>query len=263
MFFTSTLVGHCFVDSSSSDDDYYYYYYAPSNTSTENAVSSMLSKAVSRMKSSIKASDSDIDSASISAHIDPPHHYECYYPNGPSNSYYYDDSIPSSSSSSSSSSRKLSAGSQPSSQPSSQPTSTPTLIVDSYILDCVQREPQIILTEGETCSSYIYAMLLESTCLVPSDTDAFQLAVSQTIDQCSYADDYLPAQGLYDKTFRQAIITSLQPSIPSINGSSIIDFLVSPSSTAVAATSIRSRQLQTPSVVISYTLQSASVSYLT
>ena len=253
MFFTSTLVGHCFVDSSSSDDDYYYYY-APSSTSPEDPVSSLLSKAVSKMKSSIKATSASASasaSVSASAHTDPPHHYECYNPNGNGgNSYYYDDSTPSSSSLS----RKLSAGSQPSSKPSSQPTSTPTLIVNSYIFDCVQQEPQIIITEGETCSSYTFAMLLESTCLVPSDTDAFQLAVSQTIDQCSYADDYLPAQGLYDKTFRQAIITSLQPSIPSINGSSIIDFLVSPSSTAVAATSIRSRQLQIPSVVISYTL---------
>ena len=216
----------------------------------------MLSKAVSRMKSSIKPTDSDSDSASagastsVSVQTDPPHHYECYNPNGPSNSYYYDDSI----SSLSVSSRKLSG---------SSPTSTPTSTVDSYIFDCVQGEPQIILTEGETCSSYTYASLLKSTCLVPPDDNAYQLAVSQTINQCSYADDYLVAPGLYDKTFRQAIITSLQASIPSINGSSIIDFLVSPSSTAVAATSIRSRKLQTPSVVISYTLQSASVSYTT
>ena len=247
MFFTSVLVGHCFVNSTSSDDDYYYYY-APNSTSTENAVSSMLSKAVSRMKSSIKASDSDSVSASVSVHTDPPHYYECYNPNGPSNSYYYDDST---SSSSLSSSRKLSG---------SLPTSTPTSTVDSYIFDCVQREPQIIITDGETCSSYTYASLLKSTCLVPPDDNAYQLAVSQTINGCSYADDYLVAPGLYDKTFRQAIITSLQPSLPSINGSSIIDFLVSPSSTAVAATSIRSRKLQAASVVISYTLQSASVS---
>ena len=255
MFFTSTLVGHCFVESSSSDDDYYY---ADDDysTSTENPVSSLLSKAVSKMKSSIKfTSASASASVSVSAHTDPPHHYECYNPNSNGNSYYYDDSTPSSSSSS----RTLSAGSQP----SSQPTSTPTKTVESYIFDCVQREPQIILTDGETCSSYTYAVLLGSTCLVPFDNDAYQLAVTQTINQCSYADDYLPAPGLYDKTFKQAIITSLQPSIPSINGSSITDFLVSPSSIAVVATSIRSRQLQTPSVVISYTLQSASVSYHT
>jgi hypothetical protein len=218
------------------------------------------------MKSSIKATSASASvSASASAHTDPTHHYECYNPNGPSNSYYYDDSTPSSSSLS----RKLSAGSQPSSQPSSTPSSTPTSIptsiVDSYIFDCVQQEPQIILTEGETCSSYTYASLLKSTCLVPPDDNAYQLAISQTINGCSYADDYLKAPGLYDKTFKQAITTSLQPSIPSINGSSIIDFLVSPSSsTAVAATSIRSRKLQyITAVVISYTLQSASVSYLT
>ena len=260
MLFTSYEVGHCFIDSSSSsNDDDYYYYYAPNNTSTENPVSSLLSKAVSRMKSSIKttsASASGSGSASASTSTDPPHHYECYYPNGPSNSYYYDDSI--SSSSLSSSSRKLSV-----STPTSTPTSTST--VDSYIFDCVQREPQIILTEGETCSSYTYASLLKSTCLVPPDDNAYQLAISQTINGCSYADDYLKAPGLYDKTFKQAIITSLHPSIPSINGSSIIDFLVSPSSsTAVVATSIRSRKLQyITALVISYTLQSALVSYIT
>jgi hypothetical protein len=162
--------------------------------------------------------------------------------------------------------------------PTGTPTSVPTVTVAptsttiiSYIFYCDKQEPQIIVTEGESCSSYIHTYPQGSTCLSPTasptipptSNDAVQLGVSQTINNCSYTNDYLVAPGLYDKTFRQAIITSLQPSIPSIDGSSIIDFLVSPPSTAVAATSIRSRKLQTPSVVISYTLQSASVSTAT
>ena len=278
--FSAYEVGHCFIDSSSSptDDAYYSDSYGstpptstPTSTPTsgvlststdasaENLASSLLSRAMSKMTSSIKTEG-------VSATVPPPYQFECYNPNGNVNSYYYyyDDYA---SSSSLSSSRKLSTGTS-TSLPSA-PTSAPTVAVSSYVFYCDQQEPQIIPTQDETCSSYTYAFLLESTCLAPTasptipptSNDAFQLGVSQTISGCSYTDDYLVAPGLYDKTFRQAIIISLLPSIPSIDTSSIVDFLVSPASTA--ATSIRSRQLQTPSVVISYTLQSASVSYHT
>ena len=265
ILFTSYEVGHCFIDSnSSSTDDAYYSDSAPTSgmlsTSTnaaENLASSLLSRAMSKMTSSIKAEDA-------SATAPPPYQFECYNPNSNGNSYYYyyDDYA-------SSSSRKLSAGTRTSLL--SAPTSTPNTTVSSYVFYCDQQEPRIIPTEDETCSSYTYAVLLEATCLAPTasptipptSNDAVQLGVSQTINGCSYTDDYLVAPGLYDKTFRQAIIVSLQPSIPSIDSSSIVDFLGSPSSITVVATSIRSRQLQTPSVVISYTLQSASVSYLT
>ena len=275
ILFTSYEVGHCFIDSSSSptDDAYYSDSYDSTPTSTptsgmlststaaaaENLASSLLSRAMSKMTSSIKAEDA-------TATAPPSYQFECYNPNSNGNSYYYyyDDYA---SSSSLPSSRKLNAGTR--ANLPSAPTIAPTVAVSSYVFYCDQQEPQIIPTEDETCSSYTYAVLLEATCLAPTasptipptSNDAAQLGVSQTINGCSYTDDYLLAPGLYDKTFRQAIIVSLLPSIPSIDTSSIVDFLVSPSPTA--ATSIRSRQLQTPSVVISYTLQSASVSYLT
>ena len=250
-----------------------------------------------KMTSSIKAEGSSASGSSDT----PPYLFECYNPNSNSNSYYYDDSA-SSSSLPSSLSRKLS-GSTPTSTPTSiptsipisiptstltstptstptgvptrtqaaptgTPTSVPTVTIDSYIFFCDKQEPQIVTTNGETCSTYVYYHPLEATCLVPTasptmpptSSDAVQLGVSQTVSGCSYTDDYLVAPGLYDKTFKLAIIESLQPSIPSIDGSSIIDFLVSPPSTA-AASSFRSRKLATPSVDISYTLQSASVSY--
>jgi len=301
--FASYEVGHCFADSSSSstDDAYYSYSYddkTPTSTPTsgtstdaaaENLVSSLVSRAMTKMTSSIKAEGASTSDAP------PPYVFECYNPNSNGNSYYYYDD--SASSSSLPSSRKLLSVGSPTSIPTSRPTSTPTSIptsiptgtptsvptvtfaptstptktIISHIFYCDKQEPQIITTDGESCSTYVYSYPLGSTCsaptasptIPPTSSDAVQVGVSQTINGCSYTDDYLVAPGLYDKTFKKAIITSLQPSIPSIDGSSIIDFLVSPSSTAAVATSIRSRKLQTPSVVISYTLQSASVSYFT
>ena len=102
---------------------------------------------------------------------------------------------------------------------------------------------------------------LESTCQYsptpqPTSNDPVQIEVVQTITDCPY-DDYLLAQTKYDKTFKQAIVESLQTtSSVSISISDILNFQVQDT------TGMRRKLLQTPTptLSISYTVQSSSLS---
>jgi hypothetical protein len=99
---------------------------------------------------------------------------------------------------------------------------------------------------------------LESTCQFPptpqpTSNDPVQIAVVQTITGCSY-DDYLAEQTKYDKTFKQAIVASLQTtSSVTISIDDILNFQVQDATT-------RRKLLQIPTLSISYTLQSSSLS---
>ena len=131
----------------------------------------------------------------------------------------------------------------------------------SYSFKCFDDYPEVIINNDETCSKMSGAYPLESTCqfsptLQPTSRDPVQIAVVQTITGCSY-DDYLAEQTKYDKTFKQAIVASLQTtSSVTISIDDILNFHVQDT------TGMRRKLLQTPTptLSISYTVQSSSLS---
>ena len=130
----------------------------------------------------------------------------------------------------------------------------------TFSFECSGNKPAVITSINE-CSIMIAGNTLESTCQYsptpqPTSNDPVQIEVVQTITDCPY-DDYLLAQTKYDKTFKQAIVASLQTtSSVTISISDILNFQVQDT------TGMRRKLLQTPTptLSISYTVQSSSLS---
>ena len=127
----------------------------------------------------------------------------------------------------------------------------------SFKLTCDEGQPAVVYNNN-SCSNIIAGDTLVSTCVFPptpqpTSSDPVQLDVVQTITGCSFA-DYLNAPNKYDNTFKQAIVQSLQSaSSITISIDDILDFQVQDAT-------VRRKLLQTPTLAISYTLQSSSVS---
>ena len=129
----------------------------------------------------------------------------------------------------------------------------------TFSFECSGNKPAVIASINE-CSIMIAGNTLESTCQYsptpqPTSNDPVQIEVVQTITGCSY-DDYLLAQTKYDKTFKQAIVESLGDTGVTISISDILNFQVQDT------TGMRRKLLQTPTptLSISYTVQSSSLS---
>lgn len=250
-----------------TDDSSYYYYSYHNNSynstsydsySGTDLTTSLMSIAISKLKSSIVLESNTFYSASYTSLATL---WECYNPDPISYSYYYDDNIATLSSSSislsssSSMSRKL-----------SEYNGTYT-----FTISCMQQVPIFYVSESNNCSisSYQYSLIPNATCSIPTASPTIaptssypiQLRVTQVISGCSYTNNYLQAPVLYDKTFKLTIVSSLNYTGVSIMKADIINFLVSPIVASTTATRVGSRKLETPSVLISYTLQSTWVIY--
>ena len=126
----------------------------------------------------------------------------------------------------------------------------------SYSFECSGNKPAVIASIND-CNYMIAGNTLESTCEYPptpqpTSNNPVQIEVVQTITGCAY-DDYLLAQTKYDKTFKQAIVESLVDTGVTISIDDILNFQVQDATT-------RRKLLQTPTLSISYTVQSSSLS---